>query len=198
MLSMDAAQVALLLGWLCWIAYPICHRGPWSLWTYEQRVWYETSVSESGSGLPIAIHGLGMLIGYPLFTWAAWQYSIAYDSSVDPLYVVTILFVIVSVALDKIWAVLLWDRRDGKAAFYVSLLVCAFYATSSVLSGITAVDAFNWQKLPLAIVCAVFALWFAGQAAMLWNWRELPGMWNGRREQFERRDIKLPIRFQSQ
>jgi hypothetical protein len=191
---MDATQVAVLLGWICWIAYPICHRGPFSLWTYRERVWYEETMSKSGGwGFPIAVHGLGMLIGYPVFAWAAWQYTIGFDSDMDQLYIVTIVFVIVAVALDKIWSVLIWDRRDAKAAFYVALLVFAFYAAASILAGVTRIATFGWQKLPLAVVCAVFALWFVGQAIILWNWRQVPGLWNSRVYQRERNDIRKRI-----
>lgn len=184
---MDPVQLALLLGWLCWVSYPLCHRGAFSLWTYRQRLWYEDMLKRTGWGLPIATYGLGMLVGYPLFTWAAWQYSL---SDAEPLSTITVLFVVVTLGMDKIWSVLLWDRRDAKAAFYVALLVALLYGTCSVLAGVTPKD---WEKLPLAILCAVFALWFVGQALIVWHWGYLPGMWNTREEQFERPEIKGKI-----
>src|SRR6185436_13240131 len=102
---MNGLDISIILGWLCWISYSVSHRGPWGLWTSSQRKWYLNTRKRTGIGLPIEIYGSGPLVIVPLFVLSCWGYTRTFNDS-EPLYISSILLIILSITLDKIWNVL--------------------------------------------------------------------------------------------
>jgi len=79
------------------------------LYTNRQRIWYNKTRKRTGIGPIIEIYGTGPLIMLPLFVLSLWGYTRTFSST--PLYISSILLVILATTLDKIWNVLHWDRR---------------------------------------------------------------------------------------
>lgn len=186
---MNGLDISIILSWLCWISYSVSHRGPWGLWTNKQRKWYLKTRKRTGIGLPVEIYGSGPLLMVPLFVLSCWGYTRTFNDT-EPLYISSILLIILSLALDKVWNVLHWDRRDPRGALFVALLTSIFYLASSFTVGFTPRPSNEWQNWPLMIILIIHTLWFIYQAYIDYKWQKYHGLGMTRKQQKYNPNIK--------
>jgi hypothetical protein len=185
---MNGLDVSIIIAWLTWISYSVSHRGPWGLWTNRQRIWYKTTRKRTGVGLPIEYYGTIPLITIPLFVLSLWAYTRTFPST--PLYISSILLIIISTALEKIWSVLHFDRRDPVGAIIVAILMIIFYTASAFTVGFTERPSNEWQNWPLMIILIFMVVWFSYNAYVDFVWLHYKGLYMTRKEEKHNPNIK--------
>lgn len=191
MFGLDAA---ILLGWACWVFKRIDYRGPWGLWTTAQRKWYNEVRQLTGYGFPVQVYGTYGLIMDPALILAAWGHTRTYRDD-ETFYILTLVFLFVALAMDKIWRELHWDRRDPKAAMWIAWgLVCPAYICAAVFAGLTPSTGNEWQKWLLLGLCVVQTLWFGVNGFIDYQWKHVPGLGMTRKESRNHSDIKFRLK----
>jgi len=186
---MFGLDVAIVLAWSGWIFYRIDHRGSWGLWTTSQNKWYTATRQRTGGyGWPIQVYGTYYLLMNPALSLAAWGYTRTFDDE-EAFYIATQVLFFLAVAMDKIWHVLHWDRRDPRAAMWVVwLVVCPLYIAASVTCALTPVAA--WQKWTLFSLLIVQAIWFLQNGYIDYQWQRFSQLGMNRYEARNHPNIK--------
>lgn len=190
-----------LLLWVFWSLYRVAHRSPFGLWTSAQRTWYLKIRKRLGWGPRPAAAGIYMLIMYPLLGLGQAWYHVTFQTCNIGLYPATTIVAIVAIAIEKVWCDLMWDRRDGDAAFWVLVilhipLLIAWITLVAVTDECPAIGD-GWTRWYLIGVLGVVTVSALYHAAGMWLWSQDPLREVGnltRKEQRTRQDIKAQLR----
>lgn len=172
--STKGLDIAIILGWMSWVFYSIAHRNPWGTWTKRQKTWYNNTIETSGVGLRFEIYLIGSIIILPLFVLSLWLYTRFNEES--NIYIISIILIILSLTLDKIWNVIHWDKKNPHIAYYLAVLTSSFYFLSLCSVLFTKQNSINenWENLPLSFILFIHFLWFIYHAYIDEKWQQFP------------------------